>query len=99
MRLKFADASADEGFTEIFCKSLNLKGQGDVLEERPGMLRGLRDRALRAAGVPVAERRPQLLAERAVEQDALSEMLEEMSLSTLLYYVLAGEGTEADEPA
>jgi hypothetical protein len=37
--------------------------------------------------------------ERLVAQDALSEMLEEMSLSTLLYYVLAGEGKIADEPA
>ena len=37
--------------------------------------------------------------ERLVEQDALSEMLEEMSLSTLLYYVLVGEGKIADEPA
>lgn len=36
---------------------------------------------------------------RLVEQDALSEMLEEMSLSALLYYVLAGEGMIADEPA
>ena len=34
-----------------------------------------------------------------MEQDALSEMLEEMSLSTLLYYVLVGEGKIADEPA
>jgi hypothetical protein len=32
-----------------------------------------------------------------VEQDALSEMLAEMSLSTLLFYVLAGEGTDKDE--
>ena len=37
--------------------------------------------------------------ERLMEQDALSEMLEEMSLSTLLYYVLVGEGKIADEPA
>jgi hypothetical protein len=36
---------------------------------------------------------------RLVEQDALSEMLEEMSLSTLLYYVLAGDGKITDEPA
>jgi hypothetical protein len=35
--------------------------------------------------------------ESLVEQDALSEMLTEMSLSTLLYYVLAGEGTGEDE--
>ena len=37
--------------------------------------------------------------ERLVARDALSEMLEEMSLSTLLYYVLVGEGKIADEPA
>lgn len=37
--------------------------------------------------------------EKFVAQDALSEMLEEMSLSALLYYVLMGEGKVADEPA
>jgi|GEM_PF-7130865 len=37
--------------------------------------------------------------ERLVEKDALSEMLEEMSPSTLFYCVLAGEGKIADEPA
>ncbi len=36
-------------------------------------------------------------AQQLVEQDALAEMLEEMSLSTLLYYVLAGDGRNADE--
>jgi len=35
--------------------------------------------------------------QRFVAQDALTEMLEEMSLSTLLYYVLAGDGRSTDE--
>jgi hypothetical protein len=37
--------------------------------------------------------------ERLVRQDALAERVEEMSRSTLLYYVRAGEGKMADEPA
>ncbi len=91
MRLKFAGVSADEGFTDIFWQPLNLKAQGNVLEDRTLVHPELRETQVRA---------PEHRAlERLVERDALSEMLEEMSLSTLLYYVLAGEGTEMDEPA
>jgi hypothetical protein len=108
MRLKFAGTSADEGFTDIFWKPLNLKARGNVLEERnlahlePGDVdvrtQELRTEAMPAwgpagSGTPIAKR----AAEGFVEQDALSEMLEEMSLSTLLYYVLAGEGTDKNE--
>ncbi len=52
---------------------------------------------LRVPASSTAGRGSRLIEERFVEQDALSEMLEEMSLSTLLYYVLAGEGTGKDE--
>ena len=110
MRVKFADASTDEGYTDIFCKSLNLKARGSVLEERTRKHEDAGDpewralelwaQDLRTEGVPVAA--PSVLesavsgfsdtgrmSQRLVEQDALTEMLEEMSLSTLLYYVLA----------
>ena len=108
MRVKFAGTSADEGFTDIFWKPLNLKARGNVLEDRTlahleageGEVRTqeLRAEAMPAwgsavAGSPVAER----VSEGFVEQDALSDMLEEMSLSSLLYYVLVGEGTVKDE--
>ena len=101
MRLKFAGTFADEGFTDIFWKPLNLKAQGNVLEDRTRNYRevgasevwvdDLQAERLPAAGLPVSQ--------RPVEQDALSEMLEEMSLSTLLYYVLVGEGTNTGESA
>ena len=113
MRLKFAGASTDEGFTDIFWKPLNLKAQGSVLEDRAQAHQERRDRevgaldiwaqGLRAEELPATELRVAASAnaertlEGLVEQDALSEMLEEMSLSTLLYYVLAGEGTDKDE--
>ena len=112
-RVKFADAVAEEGYTEIFRKSLNLCGPGNVLEDRTkeqmeasepeSWALGLWAKDLRAEGMPavdlpvftaaIAERGSQQL----VEDDALAEMLEEMSLSTLLYYVLAGDGRNADE--
>jgi hypothetical protein len=103
MRLKFAGTSADESFTDIFWKPLNLRARDNVLEDRTLVHQDLRDpevwaqharaEQLPASGLPVAERASQ----RLVEQDALAEMLEEMSLSTLLYYVLAGEGANKDE--
>jgi hypothetical protein len=117
-RLKFAGTSADEGFTEIFWKPLNLKARGNVLEDRTLVRQELRDTEVRgpgslalepsAQGLPMkglpATKRPVAASAHAgralegfVEQDALSEMLAEMSLSTLLYYVLAGEGTDKDE--
>lgn len=37
--------------------------------------------------------------ERLVVKEKLSERLQRMSLSELLYYVLLGEGMVADEPA
>jgi hypothetical protein len=120
MRVKFADATADEGYTDIFCKSLNLKARGSVLEDRTRKHEDAGDpewralelwaQDLRTEGVPVAAA-PVLgssvsgfsdtgrTSQRLVEQDALTEMLEEMSLSTLLYYVLAGEGMNQDESA
>ncbi len=117
-RVKFAGTSADEGFTDIFWKPLNLDAQGDVLEDRTLAHQEPRDSEARASGqcalepwtqdvhteelpatkLPAATSssagRP---SQQLVEQDALSEMLEEMSLSTLLYYVLVGEGTGKDE--
>ncbi|WP_423958403.1 hypothetical protein [Bradyrhizobium sp.] len=98
MRLKFAGTSADESFTDIFWKPLNLTGRDNVLEDRTMAHQEVRDadvraQDLRTKGLPVMEKTPQ----RLVEQDALAEMLEEMSLSTLLYYVLAGEGANKDE--
>ena len=111
MRLKFAGTSADESFTDIFWKPindsfgkpLNLKARGNVLEDRTSAQLERRDVEIRAqepwaqglpaSGLPVAVR----TREGFVEQDALSEMLAEMNLSTLLYYVLAGEGTDKDE--
>jgi len=100
MRLKFADTSADEGFTDIFWKPLNLGARDNVLEDRTLVHQErcdpeVRARDLRAKGLPVAER----VAQRLVAQDGLTEMLAEMSLSTLLYYVLAGEGADKDESA
>jgi hypothetical protein len=95
MRVRFADATADEGFIDIFSKPLNLKARGNVLEDRTQNQQELRDSTLRVTGLPVSVPTTQ----RVVEQDSLSEMLEEMSLSTLLYYVLAGEGMNADESA
>jgi hypothetical protein len=113
MRVKFAGTSADDGFTDIFWKPLNLKAQGSVLEDRAQAHQERRDRevgaldiwaqGLRAEELPATELRVAASAnagrtlEGLVEQDALSEMLEEMSLSTLLFYVLAGEGTGRDE--
>jgi hypothetical protein len=114
-RVKFADASTDEGYTDIFCKSLNLKARGSVLEERTRKHEDAGDpewralelwaQDLRVEGVPAAGA-PVLgvsgtgqRSQRLVEQDALVEMLEEMSLSTLLYYVLAGDGRNKDESA
>jgi hypothetical protein len=115
MRVKFAGTSADEGFTDIFWKPLNLKARGSVLEDRASVHQELRDRApehralapwvqnsraerLPATELPVvASANAGRAMESLVEQDALSEMLTEMSLSTLLYYVLAGEGTGEDE--
>jgi hypothetical protein len=108
MRVKFAGTSADEGFTDIFWKSLNLKARGNVLEDRTLVHQELRDvnvraRDLRAEELPATELPVAVsvsagrVSQRLVEQDALSEMLAEMSLSTLLYYVLAGEGTDKDE--
>jgi len=103
MRLKFAGASADEGFTDIFWKPVNLKAQGNVLEDRTLAHQEVADTDVRAQGprakgLPVAASGPAAQASRRlVEEDALSEMLAEMSLSTLLYYVLAGEGTDKDE--
>ena len=118
MRVKFADATAEDKYTDIFCKPLNLKARGSVLEERTrkhleaGEPEGralefwaqdLRAEGQPAAGLPISgasmvgwmsTRRE---TQRLVEQDALTEMLEEMSLSTLLYYVLAGDGRNADE--
>ena len=113
MRLKFAGTSADEGFTDIFWKPLNLKAQGNVLEDkrlahqeprdlevraREPWTQDLRAEELPASGLSAAaSAKAGLPSQGLVEQDALSEMLEEMSLSTLLYYVLAGEGTGRDE--
>jgi hypothetical protein len=113
MRLKFAGTSADEGFTDIFWKPLNLKAQGSVLEDmtwvrqeprdsevraREPWAQDLRAEELPASELPVAaSAKTGRLSQRLVEPDALSEMLAEMSLSTLLYYVLAGEGTDKDE--
>ncbi len=61
----------------------------------------LRAEELSAPELPVAASstagRGSRLIEKRLEQDALSEMLEEMSLSTLLYYVLVGEGRDKDE--
>jgi hypothetical protein len=111
-RVKFADATADEGYTEVFRKSLNLEGRGSVLEGRTrkqvettdpeGRALELWAQDLRAEVVPMAGSRAvgsvaERTTQRLMEQDALSEMLEEMSLSTLLYYVLAGEGRSGDE--
>jgi hypothetical protein len=118
MRVKFAEASADEGTTDMFCNFLNLKVRGSVLGERAQKHQGASDPESRAfevwaqdlraegqtaSGLPVlgafdmgssaSGRTPQ----RFVAQDALTEMLEEMSLSTLLYYVLAGDGRSTDE--
>ena len=113
MRLRFAGASADEGFTDIFWKPLNLKAQGDVIEDRTLVHQEPRDAEVRTRGLSAqdlwAEELPATkltvaasasagrASEGFVEQDALSEMLAEMSLSTLLYYVLAGEGTDRNE--
>jgi hypothetical protein len=108
MRLKFAGAFADEGSTDIFWKPLNLKARGSVLEdmalvhhevrETDVRAKNLRTEGLPATELPVAaSARAGRALEDVVEQDALSEMLAEMSLSTLLYYVLAGEGTGRDE--
>ena len=108
MRVKFADTSADGGFTDIFWKPLNLKARGNVLEDRAFVDQELSDADVRAQdlwaeGLPAtrlpaaASVRAGRISQRLVEQDALSEMLAEMSLSTLLYYVLAGEGTVKDE--
>jgi hypothetical protein len=113
MRVKFADASTDEGYTDIFCKSLNLKARGSVLEDRTRQhehagdpewralelwAQDLRAEGLSATELPVAASvSAGRTSQRLVEQDALAEMLEEMSLSTLLYYVLAGEGMNTDE--
>ncbi len=101
MRVKFAEGSSEEEFRDISWKPLNLKASGNVLEDRTRNYRevgasevwadDLQTERLPAAGLPVSQ--------RPVEQDALSEMLEEMSLSTLLYYVLVGEGTNTDESA
>lgn len=101
MRVKFAEGSSEEEFRDISWKPLNLKARGNVLEDRTRNYRevgalevwadDLQTERLPAAGLPVSQ--------RPVEQDALSEMLEEMSLSTLLYYVLVGEGTNTDESA
>ncbi len=97
MRLKFADGTADEGFTDIFAKTLNLKamrnvlGIDNVLDNRTRQEQEPREAMLRAEGL--------LGSKRLVERDALSEMLEEMSLSSLLYYVLAGDGRNTHEPA
>jgi hypothetical protein len=95
MRLTFAGASADRRFTEIFWKPLNLMARGNVLEGRTPVQEELRAQASAS---------PCLRSETwgthgggGVEQDALAEMLEEMSLSTLLYYVLAGDAREMDE--
>ena len=98
MRLKFAGVTADEGFTDIFWKPLNLNARENVLEGRTLAQQEVGDTEVRAQdlrtkGLPVAAR----MSQPFVEQDALAEMLEEMSLSTLLYYVLAGEGTGRDE--
>jgi hypothetical protein len=108
MRLKYADTSADGGTTEFFWKPLNLKARGNVLEDRMLVRQELRDaevwahnsrvEELPATELPVgASVQAGRSSEGFVEQDALSEMLVEMSLSTLLYYVLAGEGTDKDE--
>jgi len=103
MRLKFAGASTDEGFTDIFWKPLNLTARENVLEDRTlghqePSDRDVRAQGPRAKGLPVAASGPAArTSQRLVEEDALSEMLAEMSLSTLLYYVLAGEGTDKDE--
>jgi hypothetical protein len=103
MRLKFAGTSADESFTDIFWKPLNLKGRENVLEDRTLAHQEMGDTDVRAQtpraeGLPVAGSGLAARAsQRLVEEDALSEMLAEMSLSTLLYYVLAGEGTDQDE--
>jgi hypothetical protein len=108
MRLKFAGTSADDGFTDIFWKPLNLKARENVLEDRARVHQEPRDREVRAhdlrtKGLPATELPVAASAsagrslEGFVEQDALSEMLAEMSLSTLLYYVLAGERTDKDE--
>ena len=112
-RVKFAGTSADEGFTDIFWKPLNLKARGNVLDDRSFAHQELRDadvrvqepwdRELRVDELPATELPVAASAktgralEGVVEQDALSEMLAEMSLSTLLYYVLAGERTDKDE--
>jgi hypothetical protein len=74
--------------------------EGRVLEL---WARDLRAEGQPAAGLPISGAsmvgwmRTRREAQRLVEQDALTEMLEEMSLSTLLYYVLAGDGRNADE--
>ena len=123
MRVKFAGTSADEGFTDIFWKPLNLQAPGSVLEDRTLVHQELREREVgalevralevralevrardaRAEGLPATElpvaasSSARQASQRLVEPDALTEMLAEMSLSTLLYYVLAGEGTDRDE--
>lgn len=120
MCVKFADAATEEGYTEIFRNSLNLKGCGSVLEDRTRkqletseprsraeelMARDLRMEGMADAGVQVAASSVADSgvagrgSQRLMEQDALTEMLEEMSLSSLLYYVLAEEGMEKDEPS
>jgi hypothetical protein len=115
MRLKYADTSADGGTTDIFWKPLNLKARGNVLEDRTLVHQELRDadvwaqepwaynsrvEELPATELPVAASASAGRSlEGVVEQDALSEILTEMSLSTLLYYVLAGERTDKDESA
>ena len=48
MRLKFAGTSADEGFTDIFWKPLNLMGRDNVLEDRTMAHQEVRDAEVRA---------------------------------------------------
>ena len=99
MRLKFAGAAADGGFTDIFWEPSNLSARGSVLEDRAPMREELRALGVRGVELEPYGLRAKALRglQRLVEQDALTEMLEEMSLSTLLYYVLAGEGRAKDE--
>jgi hypothetical protein len=110
--VKLADAAAKEGYTEIFRNFLNLKGCGNVLEDRTrkhvevseprsrAMEMLARDLRVPAEGVQVAASSVSARGSQSLmEKDALTEMLDEMSLSSLLYYVLAEEGMEKDEPS
>jgi len=115
MRVKFADAAAEDGYTEIFRNSLNLMGCGNVLEDSTRKHVEISEPRNRALEVLARDWRMDRMSpaglqeaassvgwrgsQRLMEKDALTEMLDEMSLSSLLYYVLAEEGMGKDEPS